>query len=475
MHRRFAHTFRAGATRAGFVAFCLFVIFLSAARVARACSCLRVAPCDAYGQSEAVFVATVTDITQEDGARDETTGERSRFEYARLTVREAFRGVTDREVRMPQGTGGGDCSFVFERGETYLIYGRYDAASKLYHTDICTRSRPLAYAADDLDYIRGLPGSARATRLAGTLVRLDYSDGDDEDQPELIGGIKVLAEDSRGKRFEAVTDASGFYKITGLPAGRYRVRALLPSESGLASEEKPRETVLRASGCADASFLVRTDGRIAGRVIDSEGMPVADATVDLLRVAEADKLDDRRRGRYRQTDADGRFEFTALKSGEYLIGMNLRQSPSGDQPFPRTFYPGVSEAARAHAVKLTRGEKRGGLLLRLPPRLPVRNIEGTFAWPDGRPVTKALVTFRDSPALTGGTHLGGANVDARGRFSIPALEGQEGWVHATVFVTVENRLKAVAAEPVKVSANASLKPVRLVASRPTGGGVEFIP
>lgn len=139
---------------------------------------------------------------------------------------------------MWQGTGGGDCSFVFEKGEAYLLYASYDAETKLYHTNTCTRSRPLAYAADDLDYLRGLPRSDGVTRLSGTLVRLDYSDGGGQ-PPTLLDGIKVVAEDPQGRRFEAATGANGFYSITGLPAGRYKVRPQLPSHLSLAYGKRP--------------------------------------------------------------------------------------------------------------------------------------------------------------------------------------------------------------------------------------------
>lgn len=67
-----------------------------------------------------------------------------------------------------------------------------------------------------------------------------------------------------------------------------------------------------------------------------------------------------------------------------------------------------------------------------------------------------------------------ANVNERGRFSIPALEGQEGWIHSTVLVPVKEGLDAIVAEPVKVTARAGQKPIRLVAGKKTGGGVRIL-
>jgi hypothetical protein len=454
-------------------ALALLICALAFAPEAVACSCIRPTPCGAFDETPAVFVATVAEITTETVKPEAGSAEKPyEVSNVRLSVVEGFKGVTEKAVWMRQGTGGGNCSFVFEKGETYLLYATYDAEDRRYHTHICTRSRPVAYAADDLDYLRGVPASDNSTRLSGTLVRFDYSDGRGQ-PPELLSGIKVVAEDVQGRRSEATSDANGFYKMTGLPAGRYKVRPELPSHLSLARGNQG-EVELPAGGCAVADFLTRTDGRISGTIIDSDGKPVADADVDLLPSEYADRVNDRAVGRYKQTDKDGRFEFTELAAGTFLLGVNLRQLPSGELPYPRTYYPSGSDAAGAMALKLGTGEKLSDLVLKLPPRLQVRTIEGVLLWPYGKPVTQALVYFKDTPELTGGEHLGSAKVDAHGRFSLPALEGQEGWIHANVIVSVEDGLDAYVTEPLKVVAGAVQKPIRLVVKKKTGGGVRFI-
>jgi hypothetical protein len=455
-------------------ALALAVCALASAPGAYACSCVPTPPpCEAFRNAPAVFTATVTEITTETITFEGSEGIKPhQIPVARLSVGRAFKGVAEKEVRMWQGTGDGDCSFVFEKGETYLLYATYDEETKLYGTNTCTRSRPVAYAADDLDYLRGLPGSDATTRLSGMLARIDYSD-DGNQTPALLGGVKVVAEDAQGRRFEATTDAEGLYKITGLPAGRYKVRPELPSHLSLAYGYLD-EVEVPAGGCAGVSFLARTDGRISGTLIDAEGRPVAETYVDLVPAEHADRVNDRKVGRFKKTDGDGRFEFAELTAGTYLLGINIRQEPSGGQPFPRTYFPGVGSAAEAQSIKLENGQKFSDLVLHLPPRLPVRAVEGVLVWPDGKPVTKALVLFTDTPDPTGGETLGMANVNEQGRFSIPALEGQAGWVHAPVFAPSKEGLDAVASNPVRVVAGARQKPVRLVAGRKTGGGVRII-
>jgi hypothetical protein len=451
----------------------LFVCALAFAPEAAACSCLGPPPpCEAFKETPAVFVAKVTEITTETVKDEGSDAKPYQVSHARLSVVQSFKGVAEKEVWMWQGTGGGDCSFVFEKGETYLLYASYDAEAKRYRTNTCTRSRPVAYAADDLDYLRGPRDDGGATRLSGTLVRLDYSDGHDQ-PPGLLEGVKVVAEDSQGRRSEASTDAGGFYKFKGLPAGRYKVRPELPSHLSLAYGDEG-EVELPAGGCANANFLPRTDGRISGTLLDAEGRPVAEADVDLIPVEFADRVNDRGVGRFEQTDRDGKFEFTELTPGTYLLGVNIRWQPSGRQPYPRTYYPGVSSAAGARPVKLGMGEKLSDFVLRLPPRLQVRTVEGVLVWPDGKPVTQAMVEFKDTTEPIGGESFGRANVDERGRFSINALEGQEGWVHASVLVSVKDGLDVHVSVPARVVAGAGQKPLRLVIVKKAGGGVRIL-
>lgn len=444
-------------------------------RAIQACSCIgRVPPCQAYKETQAIFIATVIEIKTGAGDAAKSGNVTSQMAYARLSVLETFKGISEKEIRMWQGTGSGDCAFVFEPGETYLIYASFDEETKLYHTNICTRSRPLAYAADDLDYLRGLTASDGVTRLSGTLIRLDYlEEGVKERPPELLSGIKVVAANEQGQRLEAITDANGFYKITGLPAGLYKVGPELPSHLSLAYSNRDKFEV-PDKGCAAADFMARTDGRISGLLIDADGKPIPNMVIDIIPASMSGRINDPRVGRYKETDENGKFEFTELTAGEYLLGVNIRQAPSGVRPFRRTYFPGADSPSRSQIITLDNGEKLKGLVLRLPPRLPVRTIEGTLAWPDGRPVSKALVVFKDTPDPAGGKSLGMANVDGEGRFSISALEGQQGWVHSTILVPVKDGLQAITAVPVRAVAISNQKKIRLVAGKKTGG-VKILP
>ncbi len=444
--------------------FALFSILLFA-DYASACSCLAARPpCEAFKTTPAIFVAVVNDIEPPDSER---------FSYAQLTVEEAFKGISQSTIRMPQGTGSGDCSFVLEKGERYLFYAKYSEELKAFMTSICTRSRPLAYAGEDLAYLRGLPATDSVTSLSGTVIKYDYHEEHSPSVPELIKGVKITAEAKTGERFEAVTGDDGVYKIAGLPPGNYKMRAAIPSYLKLV-ERNPDTVEVPVKGCASLVFLTTTDGRIGGVVRDAGGKIAPEVKVDLIPFEMANRLGDRGVGDYEKTDLNGTFEFGDLKPGRYLLGVNIRSEPEGDSPFPRTFFPGVANVSEATVITLGKGEKLKGYELRLPPPLPVITISGVVVWPDGKPVVKGMVVLNDSANTTGGRDLAFAGIDKQGRFSLKALQGTEAWVHAHTTIVTASGLDMMTAEPVRVIAGPELRPLKLVILKKGPGGVRII-
>ena len=85
--------------------------------------------------------------------------------YVTLRVDRSWKGVETRTVTVVTGTGGGDCGFPFEEGESYLVYAR--GGPDELETSICGRTSDLSYAAADL---RAL-GAPRRTWRAGRAVR----------------------------------------------------------------------------------------------------------------------------------------------------------------------------------------------------------------------------------------------------------------------------------------------------------------
>ena len=145
-------------------AFALLLLLLSA-RTASACTCaVERGPCEAFGGASAVFVGTVTGVT----TRERTGGDDDWAPRVfKFSVAQPYLGAAGAEVEVSTAMHDAACGYAFRRGETYLVYAHLDPKGKRLITSICTRTRPVSDAAEDLEFLRGLPSRAPgATRSA---------------------------------------------------------------------------------------------------------------------------------------------------------------------------------------------------------------------------------------------------------------------------------------------------------------------
>ena len=446
---------------------CLFVVLASAGR-ADACSCAGAGtPCGALGSASAVFVGTVTGARERkfEGKKDDIDWTPIAFKFS---VSQAFSGVEGAEVEVATGRGGGDCGYGFRKGETYLVYAYKSSDGKTLLTGICTRTRPVADAAEDLEFLRGL-----ATRPSGVSLSVQVArvrQGVKEGSSKPLGGLADarLVVEGEGDRREVKTDAEGRVTLSGLKPGSYKVRLLLPEE--LTTYKEEQEIRVADRGCALVYYSVSDNGRIEGKVTDVEGRAVEGVTVTLV---EADDPEpEKHYAMYERTNGEGLYAFKSVPPGRYLLAVNLSQYPQPDDPtnaYPRTYYPGVTRAADAEAVKLGEGEGVKGRDFILQPRRAESVVEGVVVWDDGSPVAKAYVSFRDVTYHDPGMDNGAPQTDERGRFTLKGYQGQVFLITARSdrqFAGDFNRDGPMErSEPLRVTLNAPNEPVRIVITK----------
>lgn len=256
------------------------IVALSAVSAGRAlaCSCAGTkVPCQAYGEASAVFVGTVIDsriVTVKRGNYD------NQQRVVRLAIDSPFRGVEGAEVEVQTGLGGGDCGFGFVHTRQYLVYA-YEHEGKL-STGICTRTRPIARAAEDLSYIQGLATAKPGATISGEVVRYRRNEkGTLDNRP--LAGITVTI-DGQTKR-EIKTDTKGQYRVEGLPPGEYVVKVTLPEtfDTNGAPEQK---VYVPDRGCAVVGFWLEPEGKLSGRVLNPQGLPVNKAEIFISELAK---------------------------------------------------------------------------------------------------------------------------------------------------------------------------------------------
>ncbi|MFN7922591.1 MAG: carboxypeptidase-like regulatory domain-containing protein [Bryobacteraceae bacterium] len=177
--------------------------------------------------------------------------------------------------------------------------------------------------------------------------------------------------------FDAVTDASGAFKIEGVPDGQFRIGA-------------DRTGFVRGSGMSTLRLAARSDndsqsitikltpqGVISGRVLDEDGDPMEHVLVQAFR--------QRISGGNRRilpmnavsTNDLGEFRLAGMAPGRYWLGARRdRGGPSGprrpgqqkstpERNYIPLFYPDAESPARASEIPIAAGQQVQGVEMRM--------------------------------------------------------------------------------------------------------------
>jgi hypothetical protein len=409
-----------------------FAAVLFAPVRAWACSCIEEGPaCQAFFRTHAVFVGRVLGVTDFTAATD-ISGRTFTFarRHVRLTVSESFSGVQSNEVTVDTGAGGGDCGYPFVVGESYLVYA-YAASDGTLGAGICSRTRPVHDASTDLVYLRGLKDIAPALGQISGHVMLSAENPTNLRERTPLPNGRVVAE-GVGTQLSALTQADGSYTIAG-PPGQYHLRLELPENLYARPSFDDRDLRIPDNrGCAQADFIAYHDGHVSGQVLDAEKRPVPYASLELREPLSGNPtLSPRSRAR---TDINGRFEFTHVGPGRYLLGINtLTEFQSGTGHSPLIVYPGTRDVTNATTIYVPAGERVPlNTPFVVPPDTRFVTLTGTVLDVDGKPVWDVHVYLKPndrSVSLIGEAVL----TDRDGRFAIAAVEGGDYLLEAEEF------------------------------------------
>jgi len=409
------------------LALAAFVIIALSPRLALACGCLGTSSvCKAFAGAEAVFVGSVTRVSNKT-SKDENGNEYIVSQVANVQVEEAFKGAKEPELTFR--SYGTSCDVTYKEGQRRLFYASYNKEDKAWSIHVCGRSTLVEYAADDLSFLRGLPGSAQRTRISGELKTRDHKP---------LMGVKVKLV-GQTKTYEVFTDKNGVYEMYDLPAGKYGVAPETPLnlKLNIAIGEVTADSVdrthpvveLKEKSCAGMNFYFTENTAITGRVLGADGQPMNNVCVRLRlkeKPAETPFLLD-------CTESDGSFKIDEIALGEYYLVANDDGVISSNEPFPLTYYPGVFDKAKATVLNIASGDKLEDFDIHIPSQKPTRTIEGRLLFSDGRPAEGESVEFASEEKSGQSQDRVYVNTDAEGRFKLSVLEGSKGTLHGSLY------------------------------------------
>ena len=440
-------------------------------------------PCQAFWQAEVVFTGVVTQSSysatyQEKLYQEDLWNFRDRI--AHFSVESVFRGklgpqvdviareILETPITLPDGRPGMktmsdyDCNYKFKDGERYIVYAHFRKANDGSLWVGFNRTRPLAQAADDLEFIRGLDQAGSGGRIYGQ-ARQTRRELKNQGNTGLVGPItnaKIIVE-GMDQHYETFTDTDGRYQVKDLKPGEYSVQAVFPAELSTSAPQKAR---VSDRGCNNVDFVTKADGRISGTVYNPQGQIVPKMQLDLA-LADQDESDPNPQAFYAFADDKGYYEFKSIPPGKYLLGIRLTAIRDPGFAYPRTFYPGISNSQDAKVFSLGLGQKISGVDFTIPPQLEPRTIEGMVVWPDGKPVPKAMVGTMITEYPYSFAWGGSCVTDDSGHFSCKLFDGLSYWINAVVNLPEGKQMHA---EPVDLPKNGGIKDLKLVVTSPMG-------
>lgn len=123
------------------IAFTLILATAFIVNSALACSCAPPGPPkESLDQSTAVFSGKVTAVEKEGPFGLIVT----------FAVDSAWKGVAEKTIKVGTASNDAMCGYSFEKGKSYLVYASVAPGAKKLQTNICSRTRSLDDAKEDL-------------------------------------------------------------------------------------------------------------------------------------------------------------------------------------------------------------------------------------------------------------------------------------------------------------------------------------
>ena len=399
----------------GLLALALLAFFIPSSL--RACTCSKEPPgkCPGLQSDDVVFLGTVTDIaavapdiaanppTPPDANaavtdpnapaaanQDAATQGNTAITRYHFHIDERFAGPDSPDIDVFSGGDDGDCGYNFKKGDQYIVYTQQETEGRLFAT-VCNGTRRSADGRALLPQLRAMRNHDRVASVFGLLHRADpplLAPSDDPDDPLPKIKLKLRSKDDR---FATSTGPDGVYSFYDVHAGEYQYTADLPARF-----EFTQKTLkgglppfrISSGACFEYNVSALPTGKIRGGVMGPDGKPLQLASVELYR---ADRYDNSKPGLWAFQGDNGKFEFDHIGQGEYILVFNRMNRQDPNSPFPRSFYPGVTDQSETKIIRMKDGEQLLNANIKLQDGFPTRKLKVQLKWQDGRPLGEVTV------------------------------------------------------------------------------------
>jgi hypothetical protein len=365
----------------------------------RACTCSDVPPgkCPGLQTDDVVFLGTVTAVEEiayaapnvPEGADqapvDMVAARLTRYHF-RIDERfaPASASALSEEIDIYSGGEDGDCGYRFKAGQQYVVFTHQGTDNRLFAT-ICGGTRTVSEAKALLPQLRAMRNGTRVASVFGVLRRSEppfLALPDDPDEPLPNISLRLRSHDDR---FETSSNDDGVYTFYDVHAGEYNFSARLPVRMELTHRSQTgglAQFRIPNGACYEFDVNALPTGHIRGSVLGPDGKPLPIASVELYR---AGTYEDSRPGLWGFQGAQGVFDLDHVGAGEYILVFNRANRADPNSPYPRSFYPGVSDSGDAQTIKLKDGQQLLKVNMTVKNRYPTHLLRVQVKWQGARP------------------------------------------------------------------------------------------
>jgi hypothetical protein len=271
-----------------------------------------------------------------------------------------FRGHPAGESFIIAGDGA-----TVEEGRSYLFY----AASFFTESDLFIHQPhgPSRKVSEAQHALRLLEASATGANTGVIYGAVAWQLSADRTHSTALAGINVRV--TAPKYVEnLVTDAEGIFIAAHVPPGKATVTLSLPDRVVVIHPHVLTSNVVEGH-CSTVDVQVALNGRIRGRIIGRDGMPMQNGPLQLLpRESKSDDPLDTPLATH--TNKHGEFEFRAIPPGSYVLAHPVRgagQVAISEQKASKAiYYPGTFDLSAAVPIVVGNATQQDGVEFRLP-------------------------------------------------------------------------------------------------------------
>lgn len=412
------------------------LILISSAYITEACSCAYRTTCEMNALAEVVFTGTIVDVSDVASPSDENEYIDREFRH-RVRVNEVFRGIQPGGLVEVVTEAATSCSFRMEQGKTFFIIASKSKKSGKLWTGMCSGT---GEASDDNE----LYSFFREGKEKGTLdeIRVTGHIRMQQSEQEVPAGKVEIVPESAGEPVVVEIGEDGSFEVPRISAGRFLVQPVLPSGftykvNGTLGPwgDDAKEGVVEVGdhGCTVIEISVAHEGKISGRLIDSDGNPLREFYGLKVVPYLPGVTQENARSFPAYTDREGNFSVSGLRPGKYVIGFNLDDRITdvlGLGSYPRYYHPGSRDLSGAMVLEVWSSGHIANLLIQAPAKLRKKTVKVRVVDSEGRPVSDVLVVYQMKRAGQTGSGFPKDNVASDGTFEINVFEDTEYTVYA---------------------------------------------